>query len=87
MRLSAVVAEAGLAKKAPFHFVNYDVSASWAVTDGSESPAEYSPAHCQFISQADLQSWLACGSQPPQAHDQQELGIAPGISTSLLIFF
>ena len=75
MRLSAVVAEAGLAKKAPFHFVNYDVSASWAVTDGSESPAEYSPAHCQFISQADLQSWLACGSQPPQAHDQQELGI------------
>lgn len=87
MRLSAVVAAAGLAKKAPFHFVDYDVSAAWAVSDGSEPPASIS-AHCQFISQADLQAWLACGSQPPQAHDQQELGIyLPDIYASDFYFW
>ena len=73
LRLSEIVAVSGLAKKAPFHFIDYSLPVE-GETEQTGS-AKYVPAHCQFISQADLQTWLACGAQPPQSLDQHELGI------------
>jgi hypothetical protein len=61
LKLRELVKISGLDKKAPFHFM--------------DCSAEYQSAHCCFITQHELENWLAGNLQPEDEFDEQELGI------------
>lgn len=73
MKLRDIVAISGLARKAPWHFV--DVS------------GEYQSACCRFISQAELEAWLAGSRAEDSQYPAAELGIyLPDVYASELYY-
>ena len=73
MKLHDTVAISGLSAKAPWHFM--DVSGG------------YQSAYCQFISQAELEDWLAGSRRAADQYSAVELGIyLPDVYASELYY-
>lgn len=73
MKLRDIVAISGLAGKAPWHFV--------------DASGEYQPACCRFISQAELEDWLAGSRAADAQYPPAELGIyLPDVYASELYY-
>ncbi len=74
LKLQELVEISGLHKKAPFHFM--------------DTAGGYQPACCAFISQQELEDWLAGTRTQNSVYDAAELGIRlPDIYASEFFFY